>query len=178
MTGKSRGEEEKLKNRAALRLIVETVLFCARQELPMRGDANSGPLTIEEPKQRDGKSRALLRFRADSGDLDLRNHIVNCKKNATMTSPEIQNKIIAVKAQIVRQKLINNVQNSKYFSIFADETADNFSVEQLSLCARYVTFESNKPILHEDFLCFVPIFDQRANNITSLYFQKRVKNLV
>ena len=52
--------QEKEKNRAALRPIIETILFCAEQELPLRGDSDSGPVFLEKPEKKDGKFRALL----------------------------------------------------------------------------------------------------------------------
>lgn len=73
-------EEEKLRNRRFLKPIIETVLFCAEQELPLRGDNDSGPLTLERPDLKDGKFRSLLRFRANSGDINLKEHLENCKK--------------------------------------------------------------------------------------------------
>ena len=43
-------------------------------------------------------------------------------------------------------------QTGYKFSFLADETADISSVEQMSLCARYVIFDDEeKPMLRDDF---------------------------
>jgi hypothetical protein len=92
---------EKEENRAAIRPIIETILFCAEQELPLRGDIDSGPLTLEKPAKKDGKLRALLRFRANSGDQDLKRH---SRRNATYMSPDIQNEIILTCSDIITEQ--------------------------------------------------------------------------
>ncbi|KAK4873121.1 hypothetical protein RN001_015150 [Aquatica leii] len=48
------------KNREKLSLIVETVKFCGRQKLVLRGTNDSGPVSVtdEEPVTNDGNFRA------------------------------------------------------------------------------------------------------------------------
>ncbi|KAF2904569.1 hypothetical protein ILUMI_01616, partial [Ignelater luminosus] len=43
---------EKEENRAAIRPIIETILFCAEQELPLKGDCDSGPLALGKPEKK------------------------------------------------------------------------------------------------------------------------------
>ena len=142
--------KEKEQNRAALRVLVETVILCGEQELPLRGDKDSGPLSLEKPLHKDGKFRALLRFRA-SYDETLRKHVINSPKNATYLSPDIQNEIIEVCGKLIQQEIVNRVNQNKYFAILGDETLDVSGKEQFSLCVRY-TYEST---LREDFLSFL-----------------------
>lgn len=160
---------EKAKNRAFLKPIIETLIFCGEQELPMRGDFDSGPVTLKKPNHRDGKFRALLRFRANSGDKILREHLETCRKNAMYTSPDIQNEIIEICGGIIRETLVSRIKNAKYFSILADETTDITAVEQMSICARYVHKESDGHFfIREDFLCFVGVYDQKSENLASV----------
>ncbi|XP_017461065.1 PREDICTED: 52 kDa repressor of the inhibitor of the protein kinase-like, partial [Rhagoletis zephyria] len=165
---------EKEENRAALRPIIETVLFCGEQELPLRGDNDSGAFSLERPEKKDGKFRALLRFRINSGDKELKKHITNSAKNATYLSPQMQNEIIQTASDIVTEKIINKVYNTDCFSILGDETMDVSGTEQLSICLRYVDFtkDSSTPVLREDFVGFVPIDDQCSVNLSNVILQR------
>ncbi|KAF2899682.1 hypothetical protein ILUMI_06489, partial [Ignelater luminosus] len=100
---------EKKENLAAIRPIIETILFCAEQELPFRGDCDSGLLALEKYEKKDGKFRALLRFRTNSGDEDLRRHFISSRKNATYMSPDIQNEIIQICSEIVIEEIMKKV---------------------------------------------------------------------
>lgn len=63
-------------NKKRLKAIVETILLCGRQELPLRGSCDSGEIGINDPAHNDGNFRALLRFRARSGDEVLKKHLL------------------------------------------------------------------------------------------------------
>ncbi|KAF2890812.1 hypothetical protein ILUMI_15361 [Ignelater luminosus] len=43
---------EKKENRAAIRPIIETILFCAEQDLPLRGDCDSRPFALEKSEKK------------------------------------------------------------------------------------------------------------------------------
>ena len=63
-------------------------------------------------------------------------------KNATYTSPEMQNFILKVLGDMVRKKICTQVKNC-YFSILADETKDVSKKEQLSIIVRYFNNQTN-----------------------------------
>ena len=173
----SQRAREKEENRAAIKPIIETILFCAEQELPLRGDHDSGPLSLDKPEKKDGKFRALLRFRANSGDEDLKRHIINSRRNAMYLSPDIQNEIIQICSNIVTEEIVSKINNASCFSLLADETMDISSTEQLSICVRYVDLlihngDSQTLVIREDFLGFIPIHDQSAENLTKVILQR------
>lgn len=153
--------KEKERNRSALKPIVETIIFCGEQELPLRGDKDSGPLTLEKPFSKDGKFRALLRYRASYDDI-LKDHILKSSKNATYFSPIIQNEIIDTCGKLIQKKVVTQINSSECFALLGDETLDVSGTEQFSLCARYVY----KGILREDFLTFIQVYDLTAENIS------------
>ncbi|XP_054266894.1 52 kDa repressor of the inhibitor of the protein kinase-like [Macrosteles quadrilineatus] len=159
----NRRKQEKEQNRAAILPIIETIILCGEQELPLRGDNDSGPLTLEKPKNKDGKFRALIRHRA-AYDSTLQDHVIKCPKNVTYLSPDIQNEIIGICGQIIQEKLAANVNSAECFSIIGDETLDVSGQEQLSICIRYVTNEEHSS-LREDFVTFVPLVDLGAESI-------------
>lgn len=76
-------------------------MLCGRQNLPLRGHVETGPVLVE-PLFNDGNFRAFLRHRAEAGDHILRAHLEKHNKNASYISPESQNKlIIEIGAQIL-----------------------------------------------------------------------------
>uniref|UniRef100_A0A2S2Q2I5 TTF-type domain-containing protein n=1 Tax=Sipha flava TaxID=143950 RepID=A0A2S2Q2I5_9HEMI len=60
-----------IENRLKLISIIETIIFCGRQELAMRGHNDNGPIFNCEKDNNDGNFRSLLRFQALSGDQTL-----------------------------------------------------------------------------------------------------------
>lgn len=125
----------------------------------------------------EGVFRALLAFRVDSGDTDLRDHLQMAGKNATMISKTIQNEIISTIGHIIRSKIAAKVQKSKYFSVLCDETTDASTTEQLTICIRYVDTEIDKSgrshhISREDFVGFVPVADTTGANLKSKIVQE------
>lgn len=74
--------------------------------------------------------QALINLRIDAGDEVLKNHIENGNKNATYTSPRIQNEIIGICGEVIRDMLIKDAVNAEAYSILADESSDIFGKEQ------------------------------------------------
>ena len=84
------------KNRQKLRSIVETIVLCGRQNIPLRGHRDN-TLDIEcSESSTHGNFRALLVFRVAAGDSILRDHLSTAARNATYTSADIQNQVIAI----------------------------------------------------------------------------------
>lgn len=94
------------------------------------------------PSKKDGKFRALIRYRAKF-DQGLKNRLLNCQKNATYVSPEIQNEIINICGKLIQEQLVRDINRSECFSIIGDETLDVSGQEQFSLCIRYVKEEES-----------------------------------
>ncbi|GFR11216.1 repressor of the inhibitor of the protein kinase [Trichonephila clavata] len=144
-----------------------------KQELPLRGDHDSGALSLTRPEKKDGKFRALLRFRIESGDKNLEKHVLNSSKNATYMSPIIQNEVIQTCSDIVTEKVIDRISNAECFSLLGDETMDVSGTEQLSLCIRYSISQISKLLFFvEDFVGFIPINDQSSENLANVILQR------
>ena len=73
-------------NRAKLKCIVETIVLCGRQGLALRGHRDDQEFQETDPLQNHGNFLALLRFRVQSGDQILENHLKSGKANALYTS--------------------------------------------------------------------------------------------
>lgn len=102
-------------NRLKLHPIIQTILFCGRQNIPLRGH-REGSSTINP-----GNFKALLKFRVDSGDKLLQDHLETGPQNASYTSKTIQNEIISIIGETIQNKILNEVhEGSKVFSVIAD----------------------------------------------------------
>lgn len=161
-------------NRRKIKPIIKTIILCGRQGLPLRGHKDYGPFDLHtEPKENEGTFRAILRARVDAGDCDLKNHLQTCGLNATYISWNMQNQIIAACGEIIKQKIVTEVNSARCFSVLADETTDISTVEQLTLCVRYVkNFENSKSNnsvtdyrICEQFLQFTPAASTKGEDL-------------
>ena len=61
-------------DRCKLRSIIETIFFCGRQGIALRGHRDDSLAVSENPESNHGNFLALLHFRAQAGDLVLKEH--------------------------------------------------------------------------------------------------------
>ena len=132
-----------LENRRKITPIIETIILCGRQGIPLRGHRDSGPLTFESEKNlednnNDGNLRALLRYRMKH-DQVFKNDFLSAGRNSQYISPRMQNEIISICNDLILKRLVDSINRSRFFSVLADETTDISCQEQLTLCARYVS---------------------------------------
>ncbi|CAH1714311.1 unnamed protein product, partial [Aphis gossypii] len=171
-------KKQKDDNRKIISPVIQSVILCGRQGIALRGHQDCGPLKLTEPSENDGNFRALLRFYLNATQVSGDNtHVLlreNCKKNAQYISWKIQNQIVDACFKIITQKVAKKINDCKYFSIIADETADISGIEQLSLCARYYNSDDGK--MHEDFLKFVPIYEVNGRNLANIIVEE-LKNM-
>ena len=97
-------------------------------------------------------SHALLKFRVDTGVSTLGEHLSTAAQDATYTSSLIQNEIIAVLADYIRDQIIAKVQAAGWFTIVADEVTDAANKEQLSLVLK--CFDPDELIVRKDLVGF------------------------
>eukprot|EP00731_Ephydatia_muelleri_P021235 Em0013g962a len=80
----------------------------------------------------------MFRMIQMAGDRVLEEHLKNSASNALYTSKTVQNELIVICGEIIRNKILAKARRAKYFSIIADEATDVANDEQLSICVRYV----------------------------------------
>jgi len=151
--------EQIKENRERLRPIIETLIFCGQQNIPLRGHKDDGKLidtdnSESSPTSNEGNFRELLRLRIRSGDVNLKKHLENTSSRATYIGKNIQNELLDCIGSVIKSQILKNVQKAGVYSIMFDETTDISCVEQLSLTLRYVI--NNE--VHEDFVCFVDAY--------------------
>ena len=124
--------------RQKLHSIVETIVLCRRQNIPLRSHRDNTTDLERDTTASHGNFWALLHFRVAAGDSILRDHLATAARNATYTSADIQNQLIAIVGDQIRNKILSNVKKAQWFTIMADEVTDSSNKEQLSLVIRYV----------------------------------------
>lgn len=133
-------------NRRVLRPIIETVIMCGRQNIAFRGHRDDGPIATDgsEPNENDGNFRTLLRFRMRGGDSVLQSHLQGTKRNASYTSKTIQNELLLACGKLIKKKIVDDVNKSRFWTVLADETQDRSKREQLAVIVRYVKEDSGQ----------------------------------
>uniref|UniRef100_A0A2S2QIH3 Repressor of the inhibitor of the protein kinase n=1 Tax=Sipha flava TaxID=143950 RepID=A0A2S2QIH3_9HEMI len=162
-------------NRKILLSIIKTIILCSRQEIAFRGSNDYGNV-MNINDFNDGNFRALLRFRVDSGDTTLGEHLKNGPRNSLYTSPGIQNDIISICGEIIKSKIVQRVNAAECFSVLADETTDIGRIEQMSVCLRYYDQKDKK--IREDFLEFTPAVDLSGKGLATLIMGCLQKNSI
>ena len=100
-----------------------------------------------------GNFWALLQFRVAAGDITLGDHLAKAPRNATYTSPDVQNQVIDILGDHIRGKILSKVREARFFTLVADEVTDSSNMEQLSIVLRYV--DPNDCCIKEDLVTFI-----------------------
>ena len=112
-------------NRHFLKTIAEVVLLCGRQDLALRGHRQS------QTHLNKGNFAALVTL-VGNHDSVVQDKLQNGPKNATYTSPEVQNELLHIMGTMVRNIVCSNVKEAGVFSLLADESKDrskNYSLQ-------------------------------------------------
>ena len=127
--------QERVKtNRAVLTSIVKCVELCGRQGIALRGHRDDNTSTLLSQ----GKFKAVVNFRVDSGDEVLREHLESYSSRETYISKTTQNDLLHCMGDFIRDQIIAEIKKSKFFSVSADEVTDVSNWEQLGIVFRYV----------------------------------------
>lgn len=148
------------KNKQKLVPIIKTILLCATQNIPLRGHRDDGiikinPIDRDHNRGNEGNFRALLKFRIDSGDEILKQHLSECPNNASYISKTTQDELISSCGAVLLKQIVSEIHKNRYFTISVDETTDCSIKEQMTVCARFV--DTGKPCIKEVFLGFIEI---------------------
>ena len=145
------------RNREVLQPIIETIVFLGRQNLPFRGNGDDSTKYYEEEGNQSTGSvdlfQNLLNFRVSCGDKVLEEHLNTVSKNAKYASSPIQNEIIEACGRVVIKKLVEEIRNSVFFTVIAEE-AEDFSNKELKLALVVRYLDSNSEIC-EHFLSYI-----------------------
>lgn len=121
----------KKNNSHLLLVIIETIRYLARQNLPLRGltVAQTAANPVSEPDSNLWQALLLQAGRDPSlGQL--------LKMKQTFTSPQVQNELLSLMSNSVLRTIVREIETAKWFSIMVDETTDISNQEQAAICIR------------------------------------------
>nr|CAI5870231.1 unnamed protein product [Callosobruchus analis] len=163
----SKSRLQKIKeNRGRLKPIIKTIIVLGRQNIPLRGHRDDGPLFSDVDQDQHLKNeehfRELLRFRVNAGDKELENRLLNTTARATYISKRTQNELINFCKDEIRQTLVGRIKKSAYFAVIVDETTDVSHTSQMSLIMRYLDLDRKE--ICEDFLACIDCHNEILEN--------------
>ena len=127
-------------NRYYVKTVAEILLYAGRQNIAPRGhreqdDAAAGLGLIK------GNFLELLNL-IGKHDSKIAKKIEGLNENAKYTSPQIQNEVLQILADMVRKQIMEEVKTNGQFALIVDETKDVSKTEQISFVLRYFYIES------------------------------------
>ncbi|XP_016661805.1 uncharacterized protein LOC103310064 [Acyrthosiphon pisum] len=161
-------EKEKEKWRNILRIIIDVILFCSKNNLALRGttekigDLNSGIFL------------QLIELISHYSPI-LAQHVHEVKQSNFCTSyfsPTIQNEIIVLLGQTIRNKIITSIKEAKYYGIMFDCTPDISHKEQMSQIIRYVKIDNTEISIEESFVDFIQSREKTGTGLASEILKK------
>lgn len=155
-------------NKEKLKSIVKTVVFCGKQNVPLRGHRDDSQY-LSDTKHNSGNFQKLLEFRIDAGDKVLQEHLQTASKCATYRSKTTQNELIHICGEFIRNKIIKEVEQARFYSISADEVADQANHEQLSLVLRFVDAKND---IRTEFMGFLYCESTTGESLANLIVAK------
>ncbi|XP_026451950.1 zinc finger MYM-type protein 1-like [Papaver somniferum] len=148
--------------------IVSLIKTLAKNNLAFRGDNEK----IGEAN--DGNFLSFIEMIVEF-DLVMQDHLRSFKDQDIhhhYLSPKIQNELISLLAHHVREKIVEKIQEGKYFSVLLDCTSDISREEQMSLIIRSMDY-LRTPKVEEYFLGFL-----KVEETTGLGLFDELKNLL
>jgi len=128
------------KNRHIIKEIIKVLVFCGKQNIAIRGHT-----------EEKSNFAALLNLQAENDSI-LAAHMARGDPRRKYTSPTIQNELIELCANQIRESLTKACNLSGCFGFIADEATDCATREQISICVRF--FDHEKGEVCENFLGF------------------------
>ena len=92
-------------NHVILKPIIDTVIVCGQQGIPLRSHRDDYTSVSSHPDQNDGNFLELLNFCVRAGDLALKQNLVIAAQNAIYTSKIIQNELINLCGRRIQQSI-------------------------------------------------------------------------
>lgn len=158
--------------RAVLHAIVDVIIHLAKQCSPFRGSVEN--LDFGNPKC--GKFLNTIEL-VSHYHMPLREHIERHKKGqVSYFSHNIQNEFLHIIASKIREIILKNIKEAKYFSMMFDCTPDIDHVEQMSQGMRYVKLDGDSFEINENFLDFFTVSDKSGEGLSQSILQKLDKD--
>ena len=134
-------KKEVEENRKRLAPIIDTVILLGRLGLAFRGQRDDSQFHLnlgEYSSGGVGNFVEVLNYRVRGRDLVLENHLRTSSKNASYISKTSQNELINCCGNYIKDILVKEIKENRFFSVLADEASDCSNQKQLSLLIRFV----------------------------------------
>jgi hypothetical protein len=145
-------QNQQAANRTALKKIVSTLLFLARQSQSIRGHSDD-----------EGNFMQLLRLRATDSP-ELKSWLTREHRNKWL-SHDVQNEILQILSHAVIRSIVENIDKHRFFAVIADESTDIAGKQQLTFVVRHV---SDKFEIYEDFIGLHEIDKADSEHLTAV----------
>ena len=156
-------DKERKKWKAILESVVDVTLFLSKQNLPFRGHREA----FESNNQ--GNFLETVKFLVTYSPV-LSKHLCDIRTSKKMTttylSPTIPNELVLLLSKKVKNIILQEVREAKYFAIKCDSTPDMSHTDQLTHIVRYVTIKNSIAQVKESFLTFFPLSGKTASGIS------------
>ena len=121
------------RRRYYVRNVAEVIQFLAQNELSFRGDYDA------ELHKEAGLFNNLFQYTLTKNE-QLAAIEKEIPRNCTYTSPEIQNDVIAIMADMITESVGDDVRSADvpFFSLMVDGSRNKYNVENLAIALRYV----------------------------------------
>lgn len=100
----------------------------------------------------------------ESGDTQLKSFLDSAPVNASYTSNMVLEQYVLAISKWIEDPLLNSLSASDMFTLMADESTDISTIEEMSICARWVTAAGN---VEEHFLGLVSLKSCNAETIST-----------
>ena len=121
-------------NRQYMKIIIESLVFTAQQNIAERGHEEDRSNIAEVSDVNRGNFIELLHFRSKDISWFKDKLEDQLKKHSQWTSPLIQNEIQELVGDLVLEEISDEARESKEIGIIVDETSDISHIEQVSVC--------------------------------------------
>lgn len=149
-------------NREYLKVIIETLLFTAQQNIAQRSHVESRTNLEDDSDTNRGNFLELIHLRAKDIPWLKEKLKSQMERHRAWLSPEIQNEIINIIADFVFKEICEEILGVDYVSVILDETSDISRIEQVAICISYVF----KGVKKETFVGF---YDTKSTEGITLY---------
>ncbi|XP_060929092.1 THAP domain containing 12b [Limanda limanda] len=145
-----------------LRSMFEVVVMLAKQSIPLVSDQAT------EPERKSSNMQALLDYRMNAGDEALKKRFEATAVNTDYLSATQQSQLLDVCENTVREEMIMEVRESRFFSLVTGDLVEFSNERHLPLFLRFVNQQN---VLREEFVDFVQFDGDEASLVERLEAQ-------
>lgn len=157
---------------AILKVYLDVILFCAKNDLPLRGSSDD----VLGSDKNCGMFLNLIEL-ISRYNPRLRAHLTNHRKRAvSYLSHSTQDEFVELIGNAVREQIVKDINNAKYYSMLLDTTPDISRKEQLSEIIRYLHLENDKVTIRQSFIDFIHTSEKTGHGLADVICSKFEKD--